>query len=123
MNIVVYYKPESKTGSRLRTILETLTYIRMRFSTSILEFEETLSRPGMGWGISVIQAGSFEELRELVSMVDRLRDFRVILILPDSRPNTLTTGHLLYPRIVFFPEDDLCIVEKVIRKMSRHFIK
>jgi hypothetical protein len=50
--------------------------------------------------ILVLLAATRDHLRDLCTAQDTLAEYRSILVLPDSREETLTMGRTLYPRFV-----------------------
>ncbi len=59
-----------------------------------------------------------EALDEMLSIKGVLRQHKIILILPDSEPKTVSKGHSLYPRFVAYLDGDLGHVALVLAKMA-----
>lgn len=68
--------------------------------------------------LGIIWPSSRQELLELRAKGYLFRDMRIILILPDRHPDTISEGHLLRPRFVGFadgnPDDVVAVVAKLI---------
>ncbi len=63
--------------------------------------------------IIVLRAFSSEELIGFRRIRDLMRDVKIILILPNRKPETLFQGHLLHPRYMTYEDgtfDDLALV-------------
>lgn len=68
--------------------------------------------------LGIIWLSSRQELLKLRAEGYLFRDMRIILILPDSHPDTISEGHLLRPRFVGYadgnPNDIVAVVAKLI---------
>ena len=74
----------------------------------------------MGREILVLLADTRERLEDLTGLGDLLEDNRLILVVPDGEPGTLSAAHRLFPRFVTPVADrydDLCCV--IDRMISR----
>jgi hypothetical protein len=78
--------------------------------------------------LGIIWPSSRPELLELRAKGHLFRDMRIILILPDRHPDTISEGHLLRPRFVGFADgnhdDVVAVVAKLIRtrtEIDSHF--
>ncbi len=67
--------------------------------------------------IAVIVPLDFDDLELILSLDFLLYDLKVILILPDSREETIRHGHLLRPRFLMFADGQLSWVIEVMKKM------
>ena len=62
-----------------------------------------------------------EELMDMISMDDSFFGYRIILVLPDRRRETIRKGHKLFPRFLTFMDSDMELVGEVLKKMlGRH---
>jgi len=57
------------------------------------------------------------DLVKLHTIRDLLEDTKILLVLPDSNPQTLSAGHQLRPRYIGFAYSDLEDVAAVLQKM------
>lgn len=68
--------------------------------------------------LGIIWPSSRQELLKLRAKGYLFRDMRIILILPDHNPDTISEGHLLRPRFVGYadgdPNDVVAVVAKLI---------
>jgi hypothetical protein len=67
--------------------------------------------------ILVLFATDRRDLIELLSIIELLKNSRLILVLPDERPETVQTAHLLMPRYIGYADGDLSDVAAVLKKM------
>ena len=78
-----------------------------------------------GQEIFVLLAETRQRLEEFISLADLLEDNRLVLVVPDNAPETLSRAQLLFPR--FFTSvseryDDLCsVVKQMIQKNSHQY--
>ncbi len=71
--------------------------------------------------IAVLLAGSRKELLEILSVRDLLNNrFRLILILPDNKKDTVKKGHSLYPRFLTYVDGNFDWVAAVLEKMLKN---
>lgn len=76
-----------------------------------------LCRPRSGVPIVVMLASSQEDFKEVFPLRDLLWDTRLILVLPDSDPKTVSKGHLLRPRFMTDSNGDVQEVADVLKRM------
>ena len=67
--------------------------------------------------IAVLFINNRSELMKMLQLSDRLRDLRIILVLPDRDMETVSIGHKLYPRFISYADGDLKDVGAVLYKM------
>lgn len=67
--------------------------------------------------VLILAPADGHELEQLLAMNNLLRDFRLILILPDSSPETVARGHTLMPRYLASIDRDLHEVVGVLGRM------
>lgn len=76
--------------------------------------------------IFIIFADSELRLKELSGLIDLLDGKRLVLILPDDEPATLSTAHLFFPRFIAFAKDkntNLCDVLDKMMTQKNSIIK
>ncbi len=59
-----------------------------------------------------------EELMELIKLYEWLIRYKIILILPDSKQDTITQAHMLHPRFVSWIDSDFQDVVSVVKRMD-----
>jgi hypothetical protein len=69
--------------------------------------------------IGVIWPANKGELSRLLALRCLFRDMRIVLVLPDHEPQTISDGHLLRPRFICHADGEMTDVEAVMAKMTR----
>jgi len=75
-------------------------------------------QPGFDLDLAVLIPGSREDLKNIISLRDLLLDKRIILILPDRNPESISMAHIVGPRFLGYADSPYIQVEAVIRKMA-----
>jgi hypothetical protein len=118
MNLALYANTENGTGEQLQRVLESTVPEAQVESCMTLEcLDSKLKQPANRVSIAVLLAASRQELSELYAIKDLFRDIRIILILPDSKSETITLGHKLAPRFISYNNGNYNDVGAVLRKM------
>ena len=76
-----------------------------------------LCRPSNDLDIVVLIAANHEELLQIHSLGDLLSDLRIVLILPDRKPGTISKAHALGPRFLTYIDSDSEELKSVLNKM------
>ncbi len=85
--------------------------------TTVTEFLNQLRRPGAGISVVAVLMPDPEQLAELVAGRELLDSIRVILVLPDDRPETVAQGHMLRPRFITSAGNEQGQVAMVLARM------
>ena len=118
MNLALYANTENGTGEQLQRMVESKVPEAQVESCMTLEcLDRKLRQPANRVSIAVLLAASRQELLELYAIKDLFRDIRIILILPDSKSETITLGHKLAPRFISYNNSNYNDVGAVLRKM------
>ncbi len=80
-------------------------------------FSQRLRLPVQPQSIAVLAPGSRQDLREILSRIDLLRDLRIIVILPDHETETIAIAHQLRPRYLTHLNGDFEVLGAVLGKM------
>ena len=71
--------------------------------------------------IAILFPQNRKELTKLVSLRHLLQDMQIVLILPNTHPQTISDGHILRPRYISYADSDFSDVAAVCVKMiARH---
>ena len=84
---------------------------------SLDDFSQRLKLPAPSKSIAVLVPGSRQDLQEIISRIDLLRDLRIIVIAPDHEVETTAIAHQLRPRYLTYLNGDFGILAAVLRKM------
>lgn len=80
-------------------------------------FLQRLKLPSQPQSIAVLAPGSRQELQQILSRIDLLRDLRIIVIAPDHEAETTAIAHQLRPRYLTYLNGDFGVLAAVLRKM------
>ena len=118
MNLILYTKKTDASPAKLRVMLESLV---SRDEIEIFHCTENLRnrllRTSYQDGIVVLVAEKREELSELLPILHLFRKVRIILVLPDRKPETIRVGYQLEPRFLSFIDKGFTEVQAVLKKM------
>ncbi len=78
-----------------------------------------LCRPGSRCDIAILVAPDQRSLNHYVAHQSRLKDVKILLVLPDREPATALMGHKLYPRFLSYLDNDPKEVVAVLKNMRR----
>ncbi len=79
---------------------------------------ERLRKPVQENSIGVLAPGGREELLQLLSRRDLLRDIPTVLIAPDQQVETISIAHQLRPRFLTYHNGDFADLAAVLRKLA-----
>jgi hypothetical protein len=121
MNVIIYSKEENSLVNRLRAIIEaSLAKDRIETFKTINKLKERILQPVYGCIPILIVIAKEGDLIELLSIINSLRSrVRIILILPDSKPETIKMGYKLEPRLLSVMGGELSVVQAVLEKMLK----
>ena len=83
---------------------------------------QRLKSPAQSESIVVLAPGSREDLLQILSKRDLLRDLRVILIAPDHELETTAMAHQLRPRYLTYFNGDFEALAAVLNKMLKGYL-
>jgi hypothetical protein len=116
--ILVY----SKRGDGIAQVLTMRLGVRSGRSlvtgySHIDDVERRLRLPRLDLQIVVLDVDRVADLDRFVSLKELFADLRLILILPDDQPQTLTKAHRLSPRFVTHADATTATLVPVLEKM------
>lgn len=119
---MIIFFSTSRGGSeeRLLGIIETVVSKEdIRIYRTIGSLSRWLRQPRNDTDIVILLASSKVELHylNLVSLRNLLSDMRIVVILPDSKPDTIAKGHILRPRFLSYCDGDFQDVAAVLSRM------
>jgi hypothetical protein len=121
MKIFIYSTKVNGAGERILKAVETIVSEgNVDIYRSIGELSSGLRQPRNDMNITLLLASSKEDLVDLLSIRDLLCDMRIILILPNSDPETVAKGHMLRPRFLSYCDSDFVDVAAVLSLMIRN---
>lgn len=121
MNILLYANEKVTAANRLQNVIEAfVNKADIDIYRTLSSFALRLRRSKYNVDVIVLLAASKKEFLNLLSLRNLLDGIRIILILPDRKPETISKGHKLYPRFVSFADDNFEDVGAVLGKMLEH---
>lgn len=118
MNLILYTKKTESSNIKLRVVFESLvSKDEIELHHSIESLRHRLLRTTYNDGIVVLVADTREELSELLPILHLFRKVRIILVLPDRKPETIKIGYKLEPRFLSFIDRGFAEVKAVLKKM------
>ena len=118
MKLIIFTPPLNVAARNLIRSLEHLKRTaQIQHFGDIASLAEYLRRPMGTAVICILFPANNLELRRLNNIRHLLRDMRLILILPDGKPETISDGHALRPRYVSYADCPLADVAAVVDKM------
>ena len=121
MIITLFYSDKEGPGGRLLDEIQTKIHgHRIEVDQTVEALSERFHYPMIDRTIVVLVAENRERLEEFISMGDLMSDVSVLLILPDRKRSTISTGHRLYPRFVTYVDSDFSDLVSVLSKLIHH---
>jgi hypothetical protein len=118
MQLLIYAPPFIAAGHLLRRMLAGWDGARgCHYFTVISALTAYLRQPLGLPSICLLAPADGRELNQLNSMRHLLRDMRIILVLPDSQPQTISEAHYLRPRYIAYADGNLDDVKAVVDRM------
>lgn len=116
--LLLYTPVAHRDGCRLKEALATVVAQQATEEVHTPQgLAGRLSKPASGLKVAVLLAAGRGKLRELQALDRMLESLRLILILPDTAPDTIAQAHSLRPRYVTDIHSDFQDVCAVLRKM------
>jgi hypothetical protein len=117
MNLL-FYAGSNGVAEQLQRMIKTLV-LKEQLETyrSFEDLYKRLHQPKNDFQIAVLTASSDEELEEILTIQELLSDIRIILVLPDRTPDTISKAHRLAPRFLTYLDSDFREVKAVLNKM------
>ncbi|MBM4348459.1 MAG: hypothetical protein FJ106_00985 [Deltaproteobacteria bacterium] len=84
---------------------------------SLESLSQRFRQPFDDLGVAVLMTGNYEELKNISSIRDLLRDLQIILVIPDQKEETVALAHQLRPRLLTYIDGDLSMITNVLGKM------
>jgi hypothetical protein len=122
MRIIYYSAANEPSGERLQRVVE-MNFPRndIEACRTIEALSQSLQQPAPDLLIVVLLAASREELSDIMMLRELLLDRRIILVLPDDKPETASRGHMLRPRFITYRNGDYSDVSVVLGRMIKSY--
>ena len=121
MTIVMFYSNPKGAGERLLSEIQARIHgHRIEVDQTVKDLSDRFRRPMIDHAVIVFVAESREQLERFVAMGDLVSTVPILLVLPDRRRDTISTGHKLYPRFVTFVDSYFSDIVSVLSKLIHH---
>jgi len=116
---IIFFAPKNDEGNiQLNSLIDNFTIINgLEIYRTIDDLTNRLCNPHRESTIVVLFIINEMTFQELISIKEYLVNNKVILVLPDRRPETLTKAHTLRPRFISYSDTDTILISEVIDKM------
>ncbi len=119
MNLIIYNKKIDSGENEFQFVFKPLfSKNEIEIFHSIEGLRQRILRTTYDEGIVVLIAERREELSELLPIIHLFRRLRIILVLPDRKPETIRIGYQLEPRFLSFVDKGFSEVKAVLKKMT-----
>ena len=120
MTLLVYSKKTDSAEERLfRVIGLLMPEKKFELYRSINDLSKRLRQPVFNPRIAIFLASSRKDIQDILSIRELLEDTKIILIVPDTNPDTVAQGHALRPRFLSDCNSDFVDVAAVLGQMIR----
>lgn len=118
---LIYFAPQGNgRGAELREIVQqSLPRAELEGCEDTETLCALLSEPGAGETVTVALTRNRGELEALGLLRDLWQRHRLILLLPDHHPETVSLGHRLRPRFLGFADSDVANVGAILRHLRQ----
>ena len=123
MKLFVFTGSDKQVLNRLLTLVGTVVPENtIEIFTTIDSLSNTLRRFHSGPVLALILTSTPNDLMNILLLKDQLNDVPMILVLPDRKPSTISTGTRLHPRFISYIDSDfqdvVAVLEKMIQKLK-----
>lgn len=118
MSILIYYTDATEAGESLKQAIEqSVQDETIEVYRDIGALSQRLHRPSFDLSVVILFCCSKDDLMEVLTLQNLLKDVRIILILPDDDDDTLAKGHALGPRFLSYRDQGFHDVAGVLSRM------
>jgi len=106
------------SGERLLRIIESVvSKTNIEIISNIDALSKALCQPRCSAAIAILFTSSGEDLLDILPLRDLMLDIKIILVLPNSDPDTVSKGHILRPRFMSDCHGNFQEVAAVLKRM------
>jgi hypothetical protein len=121
MTVLIYSTRTKGVGEQILQVIDTVgSEANAKIYWTIDALSRGLRQPRNDMTIALLLASTKEDLLDLLSIRDLLWDMKIILVLPNSDPDTVAKGHMLKPRFLSYCDGDFVDVAAVLSLMIRN---
>ena len=118
MMLLLYAKAKNGVSQELKRILNgRASFACLEFYSDLDDVFQRLRQPRLNLKIGVLAVGSEAELDRLLTIRELLSDMRLVIVLSDKDPQTVSKAHALAPRFITFSDAGIHPLVSVVEKM------
>jgi len=118
MIIVFFSSAKSDAATRLlKDIQSKFNGYRIETVATLKALWERFHHPVTDRTLLILVPENRQQLEALIYLGDLMNDNPILLVLPDRKPITISTGHKLYPRFVSYLDADFSYLTGVLARM------
>jgi DNA-binding NarL/FixJ family response regulator len=118
MMLLLYANGKNGVSSELKQILNGRSSdARLEAYSNLDDVFHRLRQPRLNLKIGVLSIGSEAELDRLLTIRELLSDMRLVIVLSDKDPQTVSKAHALAPRFITFSDAGIGPLVSVVEKM------
>ncbi|MFZ5453849.1 MAG: hypothetical protein ACOZF2_18510 [Thermodesulfobacteriota bacterium] len=121
MRLLFYSTGPSRQMQWLYERLAKLWPVKTEFCLNVNSLGNCLRRSGGETTLAVLLTASQEELQGVMSLRSLLTDIPHVLILPDSKRETIAKGHVLAPRFLTDAQCNFMDLYRILNKMLNKY--
>jgi hypothetical protein len=119
--VIMYFSSQGEPENKLLEIIETVVpYKDIQLYRSLDALSRWLRQPRTDLDVAVLMVSNRMELHDLIALRNLLWDIKIILILPESEPDTIAEGHILRPRFLIDCHSNFYDVAAVLKRMIKN---
>ena len=116
--LLLYAKAQNGIFQQLKQVIDSrVSGACLENYSNPEELFHRLRQPRLNIKIAVFAIGSSAELDRLLTLRELLTDMRLVLVLADKDPQTLSKAHALGPRFITFTDAGVDPLVSVVEKM------
>jgi hypothetical protein len=120
MRVLLYAQADVESSDSLEKLVKiAFPEGKIEIFRSIEGLSRRLRDPLDNRAVAILRPNSREDLSSIHSIQHLLRDIQIVLLAPDSSPETMAMAHQLRPRFLTYINSDFEELSAVLRKMQR----
>ena len=115
MSVLLYFSSGNATGEAVEKIVSSMIpQEKLKIFNTTETFSVAIRRCSIFESTAIVVVAAPYDLRALSDHRSILRDIRLLLILPDHKRETVSSGHKFFPRFIGYADSDLADVAAVL---------
>jgi hypothetical protein len=121
MKVLLYAQADAESGDSLQELIETtIPKGKIEIHRNFEGLSHRLREPLDNRVVAILLLTSRGDLANILSIQHLLRDIEIILLAPNSNPETIAMAHQLRPRFLTYTNSDFEELGAVLKKMIKN---